>query len=44
MISIEEEAARNTYKEMLRRHPENKVILDAMLEHRLKQIGIVNKK
>jgi len=37
-MNIEEEAIRNTYKEMLKLHPENKKYLDIMLKIRLKSI------
>ncbi len=39
-MSIEEEAIRNTHKEMLKKYPEQKKILDLMLELRLKKIGV----
>ena len=40
MIDIKEEAVRNTYNIMLKRHPTLKPTLDLMLELRLQQIGI----
>ena len=40
MIDIREEAVRNTYDIMLKRHPTLKPTLDLMLELRLQQIGI----
>ncbi len=34
-----EEVFRNTHKQMLERHPDQKVMIDKMLEVKLKKIG-----
>jgi len=41
-MSIDEEAIRNTYENMLAIHPDQKPMLDLMLKARLKSIGIVD--
>ncbi|MCZ6582807.1 MAG: hypothetical protein O6761_06525 [Thaumarchaeota archaeon] len=35
-----EEVFRNTHKQMLERHPNEKVMIDKMLEVKLKKIGV----
>lgn len=35
-----EEVYRNTYKQMLEKHPDQKEIIDKMLETKLKSIGV----
>jgi hypothetical protein len=35
-----EEVFRNTHKQMLERHPDQKVMIDKMLEVKLKKIGV----
>ena len=40
MKSLQEEAIRNTYNEMLKKNPEQKELLDKMLATRLKSIGV----
>lgn len=40
MMDIREEAVRNTYDIMLKRHPTLKPTLDLMLKLRLQQMGI----
>ncbi len=35
-----EQVFRNTHKQMLERHPDQKVMIDKMLEVKLKKIGV----
>lgn len=43
VMSIEEEACRNTYDTMLKLHPDQKKTLDLMLKMRLQQLGVIEK-